>query len=211
MKKHRNGFSSESEGPAASSENLDEYIRVSKPGTKIVLTALLIVLAAVIVWGLIGKLPVTISVKGLVVSRTTVEAQYRAQIKNYEETEEADPADTAEIAAEGSVIFCFIDASRFNKTQVRNFAETAMIEMPDGYRLTGTIRTRVGVPLSREDCKTILFNNEWVTERCVQTDYSWWLIIEPDESIGNYDFILSDVTFVTEEVAPISFLAGNGS
>ena len=214
--KHRSGkrssdsFSNEN-GGMTSSENLDEYIRVSKPGTKIVLAALLIVLAAVIVWGLIGKLPVTITVRGLVVSRKTAEALYRAQNENNDETEAEDQADTAETAAEGSVVFCFIDASRFNKTQVRNFAENALIEMPDRYRLTGTLRTLVGVPLSREECKQILFDNEWVTERCIQTDYSWWLIIEPDESIENYDFILADITIVTEEVAPISFLAGDGS
>lgn len=206
--KHRSGKRNPDEfsaGGASYSENLDEYIRVSRPGTKIVLAALLIVLAAVIVWGLIGKLPVTETVKGLVVNQEMAEELYSA-----EDDEKKLDVYTKEYPVSDYRIYCFVDASRYNMTQVRNFVEKAVIEMPDQHRLTGKIVSSIGVPLSKQACEEILFGNEWVTERSVQSDYSWWLIIEPDEDVRDYAFMLSEVTIVTEEVAPISFLAGKG-
>ena len=32
------------------------------------------------------------------------------------------------------------------------------------------------------------------------------MIIEPDDDLSDYEFTLAQVTFVTDEVAPISFL-----
>ena len=196
--KNRNDTFSEERDSFSSAENLDEYIRVSKPGTKVVLAALLVVLAAVIVWGIIGKLPVTESVKGLVVNRNVEEKYYETKGMKAK----------TQIPSGKNLIYCFVDASRFKVIQIREFGEKATIEMPDHKRMTGTIKGQLEIPLSSQECKELLFDNEWVTERCVKTDYSWWLIIEPDCDVTDYEFMLADVTIVTEEVAPISFISG---
>ena len=189
---------SETDGSFTSSENLDEYIRVSKPGTKVVLAALLIVLASVLVWGFTGKLPVTETVKGLVVNTETAKQHYQGRYSSFISDIDLDKKD---------IIYCFIDASRFNVMQVRDFSENAVIEMPDHTRLTGRILANGRVPLSREECEKILFDNEWVTDKCVG-DYSWMVIVEPDADVTDYEFMLADVSMVTKEVVPISFLAG---
>ena len=178
-------------------EGLDEYIRVGKPGTLIILTAMLIVLAAVIIWGLIGKLPVKETIKGLVVNTEKASELYGGKVF---------PDFVKETYTGKTYIYCFIDASRFNVMQVDAFGKEAVLEMPDHGRFTGRIIAFPGVPLSTLRCQEILFGNEWVTERCVKTDYSWFLLIEPDEDISKYEFMLADVTIVTEQVAPITFL-----
>ena len=57
-----------------------------------------------------------------------------------------------------------------------------------------------------EKAKHILFDNEWVLEKCVSQDYNWFLVIRPEEDLSRYAFTLAEVTLLTEEVAPIRFL-----
>ena len=219
MKNKHKDFFEDRPGAAGPSETLDEYIRVSKPGTKVVLAALLTVLAAVIVWGLIGKLPVTETVKGLVVNPKLYELIEQIGNDGQSLSEKAEQAVSAGIlenasgstdatSGEDDLIYCFIDASRYNITQIHSFGDKASLEMPDHKRFSGTIRGSLKFPLSTLECKKLLFGNDWATEKCVKTDYSWWLTIKPDEDISDYEFMLCDVSIVTEEVAPISFLAG---
>ena len=203
--KHQNG---------KSDSNLDEYIRVSKPGTKVVLAALLTVLIAMIVWGLIGKLPVTLTVKGLIVRPSLAELydeeltldKMTALMLDVEDQEYALLEKVKEYLLEDDVVYCFVDALKFDSLAVSNFNEKVTIEMPDHRRQTGTIESYYPVPLLTPQCQKILFGNEWATERCVQSDYSWFVIISPDSDISDYGLMLSDVTFVTEEVPPISFI-----
>lgn len=218
-KHHKKDFDKDAEN---TSGNLDEYIRVSKPGTRVVLAALLVVLAAVIAWGFIGKLPVKETVKGLVIGTRLAKSIYSAEGGLIGEDDPAwvtgvveqndyalkDALDENNIDPGETYIYCFVDASRFSVTQVEEFGDEAILEMPDHNRFTGKIRVNIKVPLSTQECRAVLFENDWVTEHCVKTDYSWWLIIEPDQDISQYEFMLTDVTIVTEEVAPISFLAG---
>lgn len=48
-----------------SPESLDAYIRVAKPGAWLITVALLIVVAAVIVWGFVGSMPETLNASGV--------------------------------------------------------------------------------------------------------------------------------------------------
>ena len=50
-----------------SPEKLNEYIRIGSPGGLILVGALFIVAVALIIWGFIGRIPVTVSVYGTVV------------------------------------------------------------------------------------------------------------------------------------------------
>lgn len=196
-----NPASAEARETFSSAESLDEYIRVSKPGTKIVLVALFVVLAGVISWGLIGKLPVTETVKGLVVDQSMAKAYYTNK-----EASKGSHASYVKTGDGKDVLYCFINASVYNLTQVRNFIKEVSIELPDHKRITGKITMQPLAPLTPPECREILFDNDWVTERCVTSDYSWQLIIEPDVDVTDYEFILADVTIVTEEIAPISFI-----
>lgn len=176
-------------------EDLDAYIHVSSPGVLAVVVSLLVMLISVIVWGFAGTLPVTETVTGLVVDYATFE-------KNK-------PEFMKEIAPEekgGIVVFCFVDASRYNGQAIKEFDDDAVLKLPDQSTCKGTIELRVGVPLSMQQAQAILFDNEWVTERCVAQNYNWWLIIRPEEDLSKYAFTLAEVTLLTEEVPPIQFL-----
>ena len=59
-------FDFENEDRVESPERLNEYIRVANPGTWVMVSALLLVLAAFIAWGLIGTIPRSVTLKGVV-------------------------------------------------------------------------------------------------------------------------------------------------
>lgn len=65
-------FRKESLDRVESPEQLDEYIKVSRPKVWMILTALLIAAAAVIIWSAIGTLPETMSVQGVTAGGKTV-------------------------------------------------------------------------------------------------------------------------------------------
>jgi hypothetical protein len=48
-----------------SPEQLDDYIRVTSPSLWVVLAAIVVLLAAVLVWGAFGSLPTTVSAAGV--------------------------------------------------------------------------------------------------------------------------------------------------
>jgi len=235
-------------------EGLDEYIRVSRPSVLVVIISLVVVLAAVIIWGFVGTLPVTETVTGVVVDYSVYEQINAAALEEMKEgkgltkaatsgkeTESAaaDPSaeDTANaIEAESStdmsnvtasedkgadaaanddgteqlneeiIVFCFLDASRYNGQAIADFGEEAVLKMPDQTTFKGTVESRFLEPVSKEQAKEILFENDWVLDQCIDQNYSWWLIIRPKEDISKYTFMLTEVTLLTEEVAPIQFL-----
>ena len=59
-------FSFKSEDRNQSFEKLDEYLRVAEPGIPLLALAIVLVAAALLVWGIIGKIPVTITVEGYI-------------------------------------------------------------------------------------------------------------------------------------------------
>ena len=176
-------------------EELSEYIRVTSPGVLVVIVSLLVLLTTVIIWGFAGTLPVTETVTGVVVDTARYAQLY------------PDQADKIPAVEEGEiVVFCFVDASRYNGQAIREFGDDAELRMPDQNTYKGKIETRVMVPVSMEEAGKILFNNEWVLEKCVSQNYNWFLVIRPTEDLSRYTFTLSEVTLLTEEVAPIHFL-----
>ena len=186
------------EDQGAGQEDLNEYIRVASPGTFAVILSLLFLLVSTIIWGVTGTLPVTETVSGLIVDTSQYNLIYPVK---KEETEPVPKEDEGEI-----LVLCFVDASRFNGQAILEFGDQATLKMPDQSTFTGTIKTRFKKPISREEAKNILFDNEWVLEKCVSQDYNWLLEISPDEDLSRYSFTLAEVTLLTEEVAPIRFL-----
>lgn len=192
-KKHRMNQWDQKEQEGAQ-EGLNEYIRVTSPGTLVVILSLLILLAATIIWGFAGTLPVTETVTGVVIDCE----QYR---KLYPEYKDLIPE-----GKEETLVLCFVDASRYNGQAIREFGAQAGIRMPDQSTCTGTYEAWFREPVSMDNARHILFDNEWVLEKCVTQDYNWLLAIRPDEDLSRYAFTLAEVTLLTEEVAPISFL-----
>ena len=176
-----------------SEEELSEYIHAMKPGLAAVIVSLLVLLVAVIVWGFAGTLPVTETVLGLTVDSSDYDLDEKTKKKMFSDEE-------------GLLVVCFADASRFNGQAIREFGDEAVLKMPDQRTFKGKIESRIMVPISREEAKTILFDNEWVLNQCVKQNYNWMLTIRPDEDLGQYAFTLSEVTLLTEEVPPIRFL-----
>ena len=200
-KKHRpddreeEAFSRNKRQQEASQEDLSEYIHACRPGVLAVIIALLVLLAAVIIWGFVGTLPVTETVTGLVVDRDVY-------VEKYPETESVLPE-----AEDGQMlVLCFVDASRFNGQAIKAFGDEAVLKMPDQTTYKGRIETRYMVPMSMEEAKGLLFDNEWVKEQCVKQNYNWMLIVSPTQDLSQYAFTLAEVTLLTEEVPPIRFL-----
>lgn len=191
-------------------EGLDEYIRVSRPSVIVVIISLLIVLVAVIVWGVVGTLPVTETVTGLVIDKNAYKKVNSATIEHRKEwmaiDSEKDMTEPDSEEDDRNLIFCFVDASRYNGQAIQNFGEEAIVKMPDQTTFSGTIENYFSAPISSEEVKHLLFNNEWVQQQCVQQEYNWWLIIRPNEDISAYSFTLAEVTLLTGEVAPIRLL-----
>jgi hypothetical protein len=189
---------------ANSREGLDDYVRISSPGIVITIFALVLVTTAVIVWGLIGKLPVTETVTGVVLDQfeeydSSIGMEYREQLWN--------AANGDNIVNEDIRVICFLDASKFNLDAVQKVGDKVTLEMPDHSRHIGTIEAKaMQVPINRAQAYETLFYNDWLTENCIQSEYSWPVIIEPDDDLSDYEFTLAQVTFLTEEVAPIRFL-----
>lgn len=183
---------------AEAEEELNEYIHVTSPGTFVVIVSLVVLFVALMIWGFIGTLPVTETVTGLVVDT----AQYRQLIKD-------DTGYLAELLPDWEdeiVILCFVDASRYNWQAIQEFGDQASLQMPDHTTHSGTVETKLLAPVSMDEARKILFNNEWVLEKCVTQDYNWLLAIRPDEDLTQYTFTLAEVTLLVEEVPPIRFL-----
>ena len=62
----RSVFDIEGEDRVESPERLNEYIHVANPGMWVMLLALFIVAIAIVVWGVIGRIPVSVAFKGVV-------------------------------------------------------------------------------------------------------------------------------------------------
>ena len=108
---------------------------------------------------------------------------------------------------EGDIlVFCFVDASRYNDQAIKEYGEDATLRMPDQKTYKGKIDMWSKAPISMEEAKKVLFGNDWVTEQCVKQNYNWCLVIRPSEDLSQYVFTLAEVTLLTDEVAPISFL-----
>ena len=183
------------ENPTAGQEDLSEYIRATSPGVMVVIVSLLVMFAAVTIWGAIGTLPVTETVTGLVVDASEYAKVYPDEVKNLPSVKEGD-----------ILVFCFVDASRYNDQAIKEYGEDATLRMPDQKTYKGKIDMWSKAPISMEEAKKVLFGNDWVTEQCVKQNYNWCLVIRPSEDLSQYVFTLAEVTLLTDEVAPISFL-----
>lgn len=190
---------------ANAKDGLDDYIRISSPGILATIAAMVLVVTALIVWGLTGRLPVTETVTGVVADATKDYASGMNYMKKINVSE------SKEGKNENIYVLCFLDASRFNLDTVRKIGEktndSVVLEMPDHTKFTGKIVMKQdSVPVNRAQAYEILFANDWLADTCIKGEYSWPVLIRPDEDLSAYEFTLANVTIVTDEIAPFQLL-----
>ena len=98
---------------------------------------------------------------------------------------------------------CFMDASRFSGNSM--VGKTAVIRLTDGTTVSGVIEEVGSAPVSREEA-TQMIGNDWLSANLISDNYSILIIIAPDEDLANYSYELAQISVITEEVRPISFV-----
>lgn len=173
-----------------SGDGLDDYIRVSSPGLLVIVGAMSLVLVATVVWGFIGRIPVTITVTGCVVdSEPLVENQTQANDEG-----------------KRPWVICFVDSSKYSAEQIERFGDDVTITMPDHTTFKGNIESVFPYPLSKDEARLYLKNSDWVVEQCVTSNYSWGIAVRVNKDISGHLFTTPQVTIITDEVPPIRFL-----
>ena len=183
----------------ASGDGLDDYIRVSSPGLLVIIGALSLILVATVVWGFIGKIPVTTTVTGCVVN-----AEELIDANTLAESSDGDPNHHD---VRGAWVVCYVDSSRFSAEQLSKFGDDVTVTMPDNTVLKGKIESVSSYPLSRDEASKYLKDAAWVAEQCVNSNYSWGIAVHMHDDISGHLFTTPQVTIITDEVPPIRFLA----
>lgn len=183
MKEKDKKKSTGSEDRSRSPEKLNEYIRIGNAGIYILIAALILVVAALIVWGFVGRIPQTTSEYGVITG-----GEY-----------------------EGYFCVCFIGVEENTGLLPRGTDVT--LRMGDGRTIDGEIVGMTSVPQSSDEIKELLgadgigFTNEWAIDYLVgDSVFSYTVTIMTEEDLSVYYNQIVGVTIITDEVKPISFL-----
>ena len=201
IKQEKRGvFTADESARVRSPEELDAYIRVVRPGTLILVIALALILLALVIWGYAGTLPVTKSVSGVM---TTIEKRmdnsYEYYHRDYFEDEKALPAEELQRYD----AYFFLNAFEFSGEEL--MGKEVVVTRPGKPAVKGTVTLVEKEPYDRDEIRAE-FDAEWIVNTCVESDYSW--VVAATLEDDNYDdrWSLVNVTIVTENVRPISFL-----
>ena len=172
-------------------EKLDDYLRITGRKTALFVTALTLVLASAIVWGIVGVVPIVEPFRGIVIGRDLAELGI-------------DLSDTGtELAEDDSAILCFCDASRFRgKSMVGN---SANITLANGETAKGTVVSSEEVPMSRQDADALMARS-WFIDQIVEGEYVYGLIITTKSDLSGLTMTMATVEITVAETSPISFL-----
>ena len=169
----RSVFDFENEDRVESPERLNEYIRVAKPGTWVMVSGLLLVLVAFIAWGFIGTIPISVTLKGVV-----------DESSNYS-------------------LDVVVDASQFSGKSL--VGKEATYWLPSGAAGKAKVTKATETPLSREEMADVL-QSDFLASSLVDSDYSYILLVQPEEDLSDHGLEIGQVTVITDEVRPVSFL-----
>lgn len=193
-------FSAENRNRVRSPEELDAYIRVVRPGTLILVIALALVLVALIVWGYTGTLPVTKNVSG---GMTTIEKRMEYSYAYYGWDYFAEEKDMPTEELQRYDAYFFLNAYEFSGDDL--LGKEIIVSRPGKNAVRGVVTLVEPVPYTREEI-LVEFDSQWVVDNCVESDYSWVVAGRLDSDEYDESWSLVDVTIVTENVHPISFL-----
>ena len=172
-----------------SPEKLNEYIRVGNTGGFLLIIGLVILAAALVVWGFTGSIPVTTSLSGVVM-----------------ESEE-----------ESHTCLCFLNVNDDEGNIPEGNAAT--VSMADGSTYTGSVSYMDSNALSAEEIWHLYSVKEnesedgltdWILSNLLgDGQYFYVVVVETEDDISAYWHRLADATVVLREVKPISYLLGS--
>lgn len=188
-----------------SPEELDAYIRVVHPGTVLLIGAFTLIVVALIVWGVTGKLPVNVSCKGVLNSEYNRQAAFAAEEGNLQEFEQsiAELSEEDRSEYEHPHVYCFLNAYQYNRTDLMD--KKVSVAYPGKQPVQGKVVSVFAVPYTK-DMITKEFGTSFIADACASSDYSWLLELETDQLLGNAMLSLMDVTVEIGQVQPISML-----
>ena len=164
------------ERKSESSERLNEYIRIGKPGIILLIISLALVFGAILVWGFVGKLHETILLPGIV---------------NIDLKGEAD-------------VRCFADADSMDGHDL--IGRDVTVKMPDRNTSKGMIISSSESPQSQEELSEWFGYTRWEMNYLMNGTYFYVIDIDTQKDLGGYQGELVEVSVITNEISPISFL-----
>lgn len=165
-------------GPARieTAENLTDYIRVESSGIVILVVAVLMVTAAVLVWGFIGKIPVISTVNGMIVDSSYGDVRCFVPAENMQ----------AQFLQGKDLTVKTIDREVYNGYIDSTWDVPRKLEEFDSdYNLSG-------------------WEINYIKD--VPDEYFYLLNIRTDEDISQHWMEMAEVNIVTREVSPIELL-----
>ena len=193
-------FDRESKDQVKSPDKLNEYIRVSTPAVWLLAAALAVVLAALIIWGTTGSVPVNTKTTGV-----GMRMDFNADEVNLKSEDEAYLRKTYEVKN----LFCLVDSSVGMVKNLDN--KEASVVFRDGRRVKGTAHIIGSYMLEDDEIHKLLdsfhVDSKWIFSRLGSGEFRYPVYVELDETLDYmYWGETADVSIVVGEQRPVEML-----
>ena len=193
-------FDRESKDQVKSPDKLNEYIRVSTPAVWLLAAALAVVLAALIIWGTTGSVPVNTKTTGV-----GMRMDFNADEVNLKSEDDAYLRKTYEVKN----LFCLVDSSVGMVKNLDN--KEASVVFRDGRRVKGTAHIIGSYMLEDDEIHKLLdsfhVDSKWIFSRLGSGEFRYPVYVELDETLDYmYWGETADVSIVVGEQRPVELL-----
>ena len=193
-------FDRESKDQVKSPDKLNEYIRVSTPAVWLLAAALAVVLAALIIWGTTGSVPVNTKTTGV-----GMRMDFNADEVKLKSEDEAYLRKTYEVKN----LFCLVDSSVGMVKNLDN--KEASVVFRDGRRVNGTAHIIGSYMLEDDEIHKLLdsfhVDSKWIFSRLGSGEFRYPVYVELDETLDYmYWGETADVSIVVGEQRPVELL-----
>lgn len=193
-------FDRESKDQVKSPDKLNEYIRVSTPAVWLLAAALAVVLAALIIWGTTGSVPVNTKTTGV-----GMRMGFNADEVDLKSEDEAYLRKTYEVKN----LFCLVDSSVGMVKNLDN--KEASVVFRDGRRVKGTAHIIGSYMLEDDEIHKLLdsfhIDSKWIFSRLGSGEFRYPVYVELDETLDYmYWGETADVSIVVGEQRPVELL-----
>lgn len=193
-------FDRESKDQVKSPDKLNEYIRVSTPAVWLLAAALAVVLAALIIWGTTGSVPVNTKTTGV-----GMRMDFNADEVNLKSEDEAYLRKTYEVKN----LFCLVDSS-VGMVKYLDKKEASVV-FRDGRRVKGTAHIIGSYMLEDDEIHKLLdsfhVDSKWIFSRLGSGEFRYPVYVELDETLDYmYWGETADVSIVVGEQRPVELL-----
>lgn len=96
-----------------------------------------------------------------------------------------------------------VDATQFSGKSL--VGKEATYLLPSGAAGKAKVTKATETPLSREEMADVL-QSDFLASSLVDSDYSYILLVQPEEDLSDHGLEIGQVTVITDEVQPVSFL-----